>query len=162
MSDGILVYENQDILYSNAEGTLLLEQTNNTVIDGLQFDYSTNTHQQVGDECIKAVAGSIRHSSSQPNDLTSHFGGEEFVIILPDTDMNGAIKVSQIIKQSITELKNLPLNPFTKKQLSLSIEFPRINLYRISPVKKLSIWLITQCICQNKMAGIRFVTLVTI
>jgi len=44
LSDGVIVYDNDNVLYSNVEGYLLLEQTNNKVLDGLQFDLSDKGH----------------------------------------------------------------------------------------------------------------------
>lgn len=43
-----------------------------------------------GDECLKAVATAIRSSILRPRDMVARFGGEEFVVLLPDTDTAGA------------------------------------------------------------------------
>ena len=77
-------------------------------------------HQQ-GDMCLKSVASSIKKSIYRPNDMAARYGGEEFVVILQDTDIHGAIKVSQNIQKNIASLKGLPINPTTKEHISLSI-----------------------------------------
>lgn len=77
-------------------------------------------HQQ-GDACLKSVASAINKSIYRPVDMAARYGGEEFVVILQDTNIQGAIKVSQNIQANITALKNLPLNPTTEKHISLSI-----------------------------------------
>lgn len=38
VSDGVIVYKDYEILYSNPEGYLLLEQTSHTLLENLQFD----------------------------------------------------------------------------------------------------------------------------
>ena len=77
-------------------------------------------HQQ-GDSCLKSVASAIKESIYRPVDMAARYGGEEFVIILQDTDIRGAIKVSQNIQKNIAALKGLPINPTTKEHISLSI-----------------------------------------
>jgi len=43
-----------------------------------------------GDSCLQAIAGSIQGVLRRPPDLLARFGGEEFVIILPNTPAAGA------------------------------------------------------------------------
>ena len=83
--------------------------------------FNDSLGHQVGDDCLKSVAETIQKSISRPDDMCARFGGEEFVIILPDTDTNGAVKVAQIIQKNITNLLDLPVNPTSKKHISLSI-----------------------------------------
>jgi hypothetical protein len=37
ITDGLIVYIDYDVLYSNSEGLLILEQTNYKILDKLQF-----------------------------------------------------------------------------------------------------------------------------
>lgn len=39
-----------------------------------------------GDDCLKAVADVLLASAVRPRDLVARFGGEEFVLVLPETD----------------------------------------------------------------------------
>ncbi len=58
-----------------------------------------------GDECLRAVSRAIRDETpSRPGDLAARYGGEEMVILLPETDMAGAMTVAQRIRASIHEL----------------------------------------------------------
>jgi diguanylate cyclase (GGDEF)-like protein len=43
-----------------------------------------------GDSCLQSIAGSIQGVLRRPPDLLARFGGEEFVIILPNTPAAGA------------------------------------------------------------------------
>jgi two-component system chemotaxis family response regulator WspR len=47
-----------------------------------------------GDECLKAVAKALRGHCARPGDLVCRWGGEEFAVILPGTDLAGAEHVA--------------------------------------------------------------------
>lgn len=55
----------------------------------------------VGDECIKVMAGMIQDGLNRPADIAFRYGGEEFVLMLPDTDMQGALGVADRIRERI-------------------------------------------------------------
>ena len=55
----------------------------------------------LGDACLKQIAQILKKSLSRPRDLVARFGGEEFVLILPDTSQASAIEVVERILQSI-------------------------------------------------------------
>ena len=55
----------------------------------------------LGDGCLKQIAQILKKSVSRPRDLVARFGGEEFVLILPDTSQASAIEVVERILQSI-------------------------------------------------------------
>lgn len=57
-----------------------------------------------GDECLKAIAQALNHSINRGSDLVGRYGGEEFIILLPDTDIDGAIIVAERILKNIDEL----------------------------------------------------------
>ena len=54
-----------------------------------------------GDDAIRFVANSIQYCLKRPSDEVCRYGGEEFAIILPNTDTEGAILVAQAIRQRI-------------------------------------------------------------
>jgi diguanylate cyclase (GGDEF)-like protein/PAS domain S-box-containing protein len=47
-----------------------------------------------GDSCLKRIAEAATHAANRPKDLIARFGGDEFAVILPDTDASGAIEVA--------------------------------------------------------------------
>ncbi|MCG7198818.1 sensor domain-containing diguanylate cyclase [Marinobacter pelagius] len=48
-----------------------------------------------GDECLKRVGALLESAAKRPRDFVARFGGEEFVIILPETDSESAMKVAE-------------------------------------------------------------------
>ncbi|WP_395699427.1 diguanylate cyclase [Aquabacterium sp.] len=48
-----------------------------------------------GDRCLQAIAGLLAGLCRRPADLAARFGGEEFVLVLPDTPLAGALARAQ-------------------------------------------------------------------
>lgn len=66
--------------------------------------YNDTYGHLLGDECLKAVARQIQDAVKRPRDVAARFGGEEFVILLPETDSEGAAMVAQRIISGIASL----------------------------------------------------------
>jgi diguanylate cyclase (GGDEF)-like protein len=69
--------------------------------------YNDRYGHQDGDDCLVAVAQEVARSAPRPGDLVARYGGEEFVMILADTDEDGANWVAERIRQHVAGL-NLP------------------------------------------------------
>ncbi|OUS08811.1 hypothetical protein A9Q81_00495 [Gammaproteobacteria bacterium 42_54_T18] len=59
----------------------------------------------VGDECIRRVAQAIHIHSQRPGDMAFRYGGEEFVVLLTDTDCGGSGNVAQLIRQEVERIQ---------------------------------------------------------
>jgi len=57
----------------------------------------------VGDQVLVAVANELSHNT-RLNDYVVRWGGEEFIIILPDTEKQQAIEVAESLRASIQSL----------------------------------------------------------
>ncbi len=72
-------------------------------IDFFKAYNDTYGHIQ-GDEALNAVAQAISGILKRPMDLVARYGGEEFAIILPNTRIQGAMRVAKEVKAAIKAL----------------------------------------------------------
>jgi diguanylate cyclase (GGDEF)-like protein/PAS domain S-box-containing protein len=64
-----------------------------------------------GDGCLKLVARALSSAATRSRDFLARFGGEEFVLVLPETDAKAAAKVAErcrslIFKEQIAHEKS--------------------------------------------------------
>ena len=69
-------------------------------IDHFKKFNDTCGHQH-GDERLRQVAMIIQESLLRPTDHATRYGGEEFAVILPSTNAEGALNVAEKIRQRI-------------------------------------------------------------
>jgi diguanylate cyclase (GGDEF)-like protein len=67
-------------------------------------NYNDAYGHQAGDDALIAVAQAIARCASRPSDLTARFGGEEFLVVLPETDTRGASAVAAAIHAAVDVL----------------------------------------------------------
>jgi len=66
--------------------------------------YNDTFGHQEGDECLRKVAQAIRSQIKRPADLAARTGGEEFFILLPGTENEGALGIAESIRAAVTAL----------------------------------------------------------
>jgi diguanylate cyclase (GGDEF)-like protein len=59
---------------------------------------------QVGDDCLRRVAAALTSAGRRPADLAARYGGEEFAMVLPGTDLDGAVDVAQSVSRVVGSL----------------------------------------------------------
>ena len=62
---------------------------------------------RAGDDCIALVGKAVDRSLQRPADLAARYGGDEFVVLLPDTYADGALDVARRVLAAVGEL-NIP------------------------------------------------------
>lgn len=84
-----------------------------------------------GDDCLQQVAKAANHAVQRPSDLVARYGGEEFAAILPDTEIQGALVVAQMIREQIQQLKlphaSSPSHPYLTLSLGVSGTIPSLE-----------------------------------
>ncbi|ARU58744.1 MAG: diguanylate cyclase [Pseudomonadales bacterium] len=63
--------------------------------------YNDNYGLANGDKCLKFITDCIQRSVLRPADLVGRIGDEEFAIMLPNTELAGAVDVAERIRQNI-------------------------------------------------------------
>lgn len=76
------------------------------IMGDIDFFKKYNDHygHQEGDSCLRAVAAVISSALRRPSDLAIRSGGEEFLVMLPSTDRDGAVFIAESIRERLLEL----------------------------------------------------------
>lgn len=88
-------------------------------IDDFKLFNDTEGHM-AGDEILRAVAD-ISRDSIRSIDILSRIGGEEFAIIMPQTDTEEAFLVAERVRKNIKELIPASWKKFPRKNITVSI-----------------------------------------
>ncbi len=54
-----------------------------------------------GDDCLRDIAATVSQCTRRSTDMVARFGGEEFAVILPETDEAGAAALAERIRQAV-------------------------------------------------------------
>ncbi|MAF83856.1 MAG: diguanylate cyclase [Chromatiales bacterium] len=90
--------------------------------------YNDNYGHQKGDECLKLVAQAIHKSVGRASDLVSRYGGEEFVVVLGETPLEGALKIAEQIRAAVEALgivhKDAKFHPYVTLSIGVTSSLP--------------------------------------
>ena len=67
--------------------------------------YNDHYGHQAGDQCLKRVAWTLSSAIKRPADVIGRYGGEEFLVLLPDTDEQGAFLLAEALRTKVEALK---------------------------------------------------------
>ncbi len=89
----------QDAFRQQAPLALLL-------IDIDHFKQFNDTHgHQLGDTVLQKVAQTMQQAIKRPQDSIYRYGGEEFAVLLPNTDESGAMQIAEMVRKRIDGLR---------------------------------------------------------
>ena len=92
------------------------------LMDVDHFEQVNDTHgHEVGDQVLQAIGG-ILNESCRITDFVARFGGEEFLVILPDTTEDQALLVAEKIRVAVAEFSIPNISPIT---LSIGVAITR-------------------------------------
>lgn len=77
------------------------------ILMDLDFFKQFNDHygHPTGDACLRSAAQVLSTLIVRAGDLAARFGGEEFVVLLPNTDHKGAMAVAERIRKAVEDLR---------------------------------------------------------
>jgi len=84
-------------------------------------DYNDTYGHQQGDIALQTVAGVIPKPIKRAIDFVARWGGEEFVVLLPNTDSNGAMRVAEEIRTKVENIAIPSIDDGTTKNVTVSI-----------------------------------------
>lgn len=103
----------------------------------------------IGDSVLRYIA-KLLHKETKGQDSIARFGGEEFVVLLPDTQYDAAIRVANNIR---TKINARPLQIKTNQQtLSLSIS-AGVAMYQMGEDLDKLFHRVDQCLYKAKTSG---------
>lgn len=93
--------------------------------------YNDSYGHQAGDYCLQKVAQCLALSCQRPTDAVCRYGGEEFVIVLPNTKYSGAIYIAGQIRSRLRQCKIPHEKSLVSKYVTLSFGvascIPQVN-----------------------------------
>ncbi|MFT2090066.1 diguanylate cyclase [Paraglaciecola sp. 2405UD69-4] len=114
------------------------------MVDVDHFKHFNDTFGHIeGDECLKKVANVIKQVAARDSDFGARFGGEEFAILLPNTDHEGAVKVAKAVLQKLQGL-HIPHEYEGNPYLSVSIGISSCEPHSIEDINLDPIWLLEE------------------
>jgi diguanylate cyclase (GGDEF)-like protein len=72
-------------------------------VDWFKGFNDTHGHQR-GDVCLSRVATALLDPVRRAGDFVARYGGEEFVVLLPNTDADGAVTIAEALRAAIEGL----------------------------------------------------------
>jgi diguanylate cyclase (GGDEF)-like protein len=82
---------------------------------------------QYGDDCLIAVAKTVQAAVHRPGDMVARYGGEELAIVLPETELQGAINVAEQVRQAVYDLAYAHEHSPTNDSVTLSLGVATVN-----------------------------------
>ncbi|BBP82728.1 sensor domain-containing diguanylate cyclase [Pseudomonas sp. Pc102] len=91
-----------DVEWANAQRT---RQPLSLILLDIDYFKQYNDHYGhiQGDDSLKSVGQALSEAANRPRDLVGRFGGEEFVLILPETDADAARQVAERCRRLLRE-----------------------------------------------------------
>jgi len=92
-------------------------------------EYNDNYGHTSGDTCLEAVARVLENSLKRKTDFVARYGGDEFVAVLPNTDLKGAQLVAETMRSNLelTQMEHAYSNvsPLVSITLGIYAEIPQ-------------------------------------
>ena len=116
-------------------------------------DYNDQYGHPAGDVCLKRVAQLLASVAGRSRDLFARFGGEEFVMILPETDAHNAIAVAEKCRQAVLDEmiphRSSKLGAYVTVSLGVSTIVPSVKDTTASFIAQVD-WLLYQAKQQGR------------
>lgn len=106
LTDSLTGAHNRRALTAYLEPTLLVDNRSGAPLSILMIDvdhfklFNDRYGHQAGDDALKTVYRTLRRTI-RSSDFSSRYGGEEFLVVLPDTDVAGAQEVAERIRLAV-------------------------------------------------------------
>lgn len=114
-------------------------------------NYNDSLGHAKGDLCLKEVASVLKESCYRPGDFIFRYGGEEFLILLTNTSIEGAFLVAKRIQENLAK-KAIP-HPASLVSSSVTVSIGIVSPSPIEVSWQNAIQLADQALYQAKKTG---------
>lgn len=83
-------------------------------------EFNDRFGHNAGDVCLREIAQCLSRALLRTGDLAGRFGGEEFLVVLPESDLAGAVEVGERIRCAVEAL-NIPHGGSPHKTITVSL-----------------------------------------
>jgi len=98
-------YFNEEFEFEWQRGMRVRSPLGILMLDIDHFKRFNDTYGHLGgDACLKLVAQTIKQVIKRPTDRCYRYGGEEFVAVLPQTDLEGSLFIAETICRAVEAL----------------------------------------------------------
>lgn len=125
--DGLTAVPNRRMLDAILEQEWIKARRNQQPLSLLLIDidffkqYNDFYGHMQGDDCLKQVAQTLSGAATRARDFFARFGGEEFVMVLPETDAAAAHKIAERCQQYIFKQQIPHAQSAVSQMLTISI-----------------------------------------
>ena len=132
LRDGLTDRLNRRTLYDTLERELARTDRTGSplsllVLDLDRFKRVNDRHGHViGDQTLVAVAGALTRSV-RTGDVVARFGGEEFAVVLPETDEKAAVQVAERARREVEQLAPEALGFPGPQTVSIGVATTRVE-----------------------------------
>lgn len=117
-----------ELLVRSVRGALRERQMISVIMADIDFfkKYNDRYGHQAGDVCLREIAHVLRDTVKRPEDVVGRYGGEEFIVVLPNTGMNGARVVAEQLRVAV-EAMNKPHENHPLQHVTMSFGVASID-----------------------------------
>lgn len=102
-------------------------------------NYNDSKGHMAGDDCLRQIGNVLRSIIGRTTDIIARFGGEEFVIILPDTEGEGAVRLAEQIRKAVIDLAILHPKSEISEYVTVSIGVVTVSANSVSSPEQIVI-----------------------
>jgi len=99
-------------------------------------DYNDRYGHLAGDECLRLVAELVGAAMRRSGDHLARFGGEEFAIVLPNTDSQGAKEMAEKVRLAVRAAA-IPHDVVAARILTVSVGSATVSPQIFEPASRL-------------------------
>lgn len=102
-------------------------------------NYNDRYGHPAGDICLSQIAQAVKQILKRPGDMLTRYGGEEFAVILPNIEMEGAMYIANHIQMAIAQLaiphQSSSVSSWVTVSQGISTLIPRVGIAAVQLIK---------------------------